>query len=129
MNKLVKIPSKADPAWEKIVNTSGFWFTKDTMRFFSSRILWDTLTETATPNNYLFVSSERNYDGSKRLYTVRLYDPATGVDTITFTGFASSTIAKELVKAFAPMRRHELQKIRQRLWEEHLNEYKKEENN
>lgn len=120
---LVKIPAGADPVWEKIVKSSAYWFSKETMRFFSSRILWDTLTETATAGTYLFVSSERNYDGSKRLYTVRYY-AATGVETITFTGFRSSEIAKELVKAFAPMRKHEIFAIRERLWQEYLNDNK-----
>lgn len=120
---LIKIPAGADPAWEKIVSTSAYWFSKSTIRFFSSRILWDTLTETATAGTYLFVSSERNYNNTKRLYTVRFYS-ATGVDTITFTGFRSSEIAKQLVKAFAGMRHHKIVAVRERLWQEHLKDNK-----
>lgn len=61
-------------------NHRGYWFSKDTMRFFQSRI-----SETVYYGKDLifFVSSERQGYDHPRLYTVRAYDPKTdSIDTV-----------------------------------------------
>lgn len=53
-------------------NHRGYWFSKDTMKFFQSRIGQNVYYG---KDLLFFVSSERqNYD-TPRLYTVRAYDP------------------------------------------------------
>lgn len=48
------------------------FFDKDTMEFWGSKIESELF-----PNN-CFVTSEDNFDRSKRLYTIRIFDRATG---------------------------------------------------
>jgi hypothetical protein len=58
-------------AWEDLINAhEGYWFEEDTFRFFSSRLSWDSLTP-AGNNTYLFISSESNFDRTKRFYSIR----------------------------------------------------------
>jgi len=67
--------------WQKIITESGYFFTVDAMRWFSSRILWDTLAPIG--DAYLFVSSEEDtYATQPRAYTVRVWTMAAGVDEI-----------------------------------------------
>lgn len=71
-SKLIKAPASAPNEWASIIPLSGFWFSKGAMRFFDSRILWQTLTRLG--KGYLFVSSEQFDYRSPRLYTVRKWD-------------------------------------------------------
>ena len=67
--------------WQKIITESGYFFTADAMRWFSSRILWDTLRQVGEA--FVFVTSEQDtYTPQPRAYTVRVWTMATGVDTI-----------------------------------------------
>src|SRR5512139_2521796 len=61
-------------------NNGGYWFSKDTMRFFRSR-LSDHAYIHPTRGRAFFVSSEQNHGFGgpyPRLYTVRMYDLITG---------------------------------------------------
>jgi len=78
--------------WQKIITESGYFFTVDAMRWFSSRILWDTLAPIG--KDYLFVSSEQDtYTSQPRTYTVRVWTMATGVDEIGDFGMYDSRAA------------------------------------
>lgn len=57
--------------WHKVIDNGGHFFDKSAMRFFNSRISWDSLT----PMNgfYLFITSEQS-DFAPRAYTVRLWN-------------------------------------------------------
>jgi len=71
--------------WRQIITESGYFFTVDAMRWFSSRILWDTLAPIGEA--YLFVSSEEDtYTTQPRAYTVRVWTMDGGVDTIGALG-------------------------------------------
>jgi hypothetical protein len=71
--------------WQQIITESGYFFTVDAMRWFSSRILWDTLAPIG--NDYLFVSSEQDtYTSQPRAYSVRVWTMDGGVDTIGALG-------------------------------------------
>jgi hypothetical protein len=48
---------------------SGHFFDRDTMKYWGSRI------ESALYKNRCFVTSELNFDGSRRAYTVRRFSP------------------------------------------------------
>lgn len=70
---------------------SGHWFDKDAIRFFNSRVHGQT-------NKYgLFISSEQYSDGTPRMYTVRLFHPATGsvYSVSDFQQFATLAEARE----------------------------------
>lgn len=62
--------TKDDLTWLKIRANSGHWFSPSTLRFFGSRIHWQTLAE--IDGGYLFVSEEDNWDRSERRFSVRL---------------------------------------------------------
>lgn len=79
------------------------WFSRDTMRFFRSRVLrgvypsWD--------GHYYFVSSEQRgfRVGDGRGYTVRAYDPKTGgVKTVgEFNGYSTPRAARKAAREIA----------------------------
>jgi len=78
--------------WQQIITESGYFFTASAMRWFSSRILWDTLSPTG--DAFLFVSSEEDtYNSQPRSYTVRVWTMDTGVDTISGLGEHGSRAA------------------------------------
>jgi len=78
--------------WQKIITESGYFFTVDAMRWFSSRILWDTLAPIG--DDYSFVTSEQDtYTNQPRTYTVRVWTMATGVDEICGFGEHASRAA------------------------------------
>ena len=58
-----------------VTANGGQFFDKDTMKF------WVTRIETGVIKNGCFVTSENNYDGTKRLYTVRRFN-GKSIDTI-----------------------------------------------
>lgn len=67
--------------------TMGHWFSKDTMRFFKSR-----LSETAylCNDHYYFISSEKSGYDSPRRYSVRSMDNDCNISTIgEFQEFAT----------------------------------------
>lgn len=74
--------------WKTIITESGYWFTNDSMRYFATRVSWDSLTK-AGPDRYLFISSERDtssygpaaWDGQRR-YSLRQWTIEFGVSEI-----------------------------------------------
>ena len=78
--------------WQQIITESGYFFTVAAMRWFSSRILWDTLAPIG--DDYSFVTSEQDtYTNQPRTYTVRVWTMATGVDKISGFGEHASRAA------------------------------------
>ncbi len=84
MSDFITAPKSAPRQWQAILasENNGYWFSKQTMRFFGSRILWNTLTPIAS-DRFLFVSREWSgfYNETPR-YTVREWSPSDGVDTL-----------------------------------------------
>lgn len=72
-------PAYRGGVWDYIISTTpGYWFSKSTMRFFKSRILWATLTHDNVDGVY-FISSEDTSDpffspNEPRLYTLRHWE-------------------------------------------------------
>lgn len=95
--------------WEKILENSGYFFARKTMRFFNSRVAWETLTN--TPSGFAFITSEQHqspfgpsaWDGQRR-YTIREWTPSDGVKEIgEFGEYASLQDAKrDLVSLTKP---------------------------
>lgn len=58
----------------------GYWFTPETMRFFSSRLLPDVFP--MEDGSALFISSERYSEDTPRRYSVRICRPDGDIDTV-----------------------------------------------
>lgn len=92
MRDLVRVPQCSyREEWTHIVENSGYWFTRSSMAFFNSRILWQTLTP--IPFGFAFISSEKNdmpyMPEMPRLYSVRTFCDGQ-IDTIgQFQQYAS----------------------------------------
>jgi hypothetical protein len=71
--------TKSSPVWQGIIADNENWFSKATLAFFGSTILWSSLKE--TERGLMFVSSEWNYNQSIKLFTTRLVTD-NGIDTI-----------------------------------------------
>jgi hypothetical protein len=98
MNENITAPASAPRHWHGILasKNNGYWFNKRTMRFFGSRILWQTLTP-ITSDRFLFVTREWSgfYDETPR-YSVREWSPSNGVDTLgKFNGYETRNEAKK----------------------------------
>jgi len=63
--------------WEEIISESGYFFSKGAMRFFNSRIAWDSLVK-IDQDAYGFITSESS-DNDQRRYTARKWTEANGV--------------------------------------------------
>lgn len=81
--------------WREIITESGYFFTADSMRFFSSRILWDSLESVG--DGFLFVTSERHeYSGEPRKYTVRSFYRDKGTNEVS--GFQAHATSRAAMK-------------------------------
>lgn len=78
-----------------------FWFSPDTMRFFSSIVYDETFD--LVDGGALFVTSERFSLEQKRQFTVRRFLPLTaGIDTVgDMMAFATKQEANRMAKALA----------------------------
>lgn len=93
--------------WAEIITESGYFFTKSAMRYFGSRIVWDSLTGLER-GVFAFISSEQDqpvaissgivpaaWDGARR-YTVRAWNKDHGIIKLSeFGEFATLKDAKE----------------------------------
>ena len=84
--------------WREIISNSGYSFTVDAMKFFSSRVSWDTLT--AYRDGYAFITSEQHRplynDWEPRKYTVRYWNPTDRSNHLReFQEFATLAQAKK----------------------------------
>lgn len=81
--------------WREIISNSGYFFTVSTMKYFSCRVAWDSLT--AYTDEYAFITSEQDsagaWDGQRR-YTVRTWDAQNGVQGKDFGEFDTLREAK-----------------------------------
>ena len=74
--------------WEEIISESGYFFTKGAMRFFSSRIAWDSLVK-IDQETYGFITSEQDISGAwdgQRRYTARKWDKENGTNQLSEFG-------------------------------------------
>lgn len=103
VSDFITAPKSAPRQWREILasENNGFWFSKSAMRFFGSRILWNTLTPIAS-DRFLFVSREWSglFDETPS-YTVREWSPLNGVDTLgKFNGHGTRAEALAAVRGY-----------------------------
>lgn len=83
--------------WRDIITGSGYFFAKSSMRFFQSRVNWDSLTQ-ITADTFGFITSER-YEQDPRRYTVRGWNDWLGVlDLSDFQQFATLKEARRYLR-------------------------------
>ncbi len=74
-------------------NSGQFWFSPSTMAFFNSKV------ETDLINGEYFVTSEDNFDGTQRLFSIRRANPDASIDTVgEFQGYTSLNAATEALR-------------------------------
>jgi hypothetical protein len=87
-----------DEIWREIITESGYWFTKSALKWFGSRVVWDSLVK-LNAADYLFISSEQSSGGAwngRRRYTVRQWNTVTGVNGLSeFGQFATLAAARK----------------------------------
>lgn len=70
--------------------SGNYFFSRETMRFFESRI------ESNLYKDKTFITSEKNYNGTRRMYTVRQLQPDGSVKTLSdFNQFRTLEDARE----------------------------------
>jgi len=96
--------TKHSPEWELIRGKSGYWFSQSTLRFFGSRIYWHTLTKN-TNYQWLFITSEDNFDGTEKRFSVRSVNRAYDIDTLgDFLEYETLAEAKTALKSYLLVR-------------------------
>ena len=75
----MKLITKSNPVWQRIIADNKDWCSRGTLKFFGSTIFWASLKE--TPAGYVFITSERNYGHTGEVFSVRLVSK-TGIETI-----------------------------------------------
>ena len=71
--------SATNNTWTKIREANPVWFSPESVRFWQSVVYFDTLAK--HDDGWRFVSSEKNFDGTKTLYTVRVATKR-GIETL-----------------------------------------------
>ena len=62
--------TKSSPVWQGIIADNENWFSKGTLAFFRSTIIWSSLKE--TEQGLKFVTSEWSYEKDAEVFSVRL---------------------------------------------------------
>lgn len=81
--------TKESKEWKQIIAGSDKWFSPSTLAFFNSEIYWNTLYK-VDKDNFFFITSEDNFDRSKKLYSIRTVTfkgRDADIDTINWQGF------------------------------------------
>lgn len=91
--------TKDSVEWVEIRSNADKFFAAETMRYFGSKIYWNTLTRIG--NQRLFVGRENNFDGSKQLFSV--YGVSANFDfaVISMQKDSSLAEAKQRLNVFA----------------------------
>ena len=94
--------TKDSQIWLTIRAENAFWFSKDTIKFFGSRIYWQTLTK--AHGGYLFITSEDNFNRTEKRYSVRFVNVEDDyeIDTLgEFGGYETLAHTKTALKNIA----------------------------
>lgn len=94
--------TKEGQIWLTIRAENAYWFSQDTLRFFGSKIYWQTLTR--IEGGYLFISSEDNFDRTEKCFSLRFVNVEDGyeIDTIgEFNRYKTLEHAKAALKNVA----------------------------
>jgi hypothetical protein len=62
--------TKESKEWKQIIAGADHWFSKRTLDWHGSKIYWNTLYK-VDEDNFYFITSEDNFDKSKKLFSIR----------------------------------------------------------
>lgn len=62
--------TKSSPVWQSIIADNENWFSKGTLAFFRSKVIWASLKE--TEQGLKFVTSEWSYEKDTDVFSVRV---------------------------------------------------------
>jgi hypothetical protein len=74
-------------AWDKIKRENPEWFSPESVEFWGTQCLFDAIHPVGA-ENYLFITSEDNFDRTKKLYSVREAFNGGGIHTHAFQEFS-----------------------------------------
>lgn len=93
LRKEFKMNKRMQEAITDCCKHGNYFFDKETMEF------WDSKIEYGMTSDDLFITSEKNFDDTKRLYSVREYNwEKHDVKTISFQKFNTLKDAMEFIK-------------------------------
>lgn len=82
--------------WGKVIDNSGHFFDRATMRFFHSRISWGSLTR-LNDAYLMFITSEQSPYGPRR-YSVRLWNGLSISEIGEYQAYETLAQAKQALK-------------------------------
>lgn len=85
--------NKESKEWLLIRANAGHFFSPETMRFFGSKIYWNSLTPVG--DRWFFITSEDNFDRSLKLFSLREVDESFNFNTVDYQEFETLAEAKE----------------------------------
>lgn len=91
--------SKESAEWLLIRANNAKWFSKEAMRYFGSRIYWNTLTP--VEDGWLFISHEKDYLGIETRFSIRKVNQNFEIDTLEWQATPNFKIAKDILKRYA----------------------------
>jgi hypothetical protein len=74
--------TKESPEWLLIRANSNNWFSKENLKFWGSRIYWNTLCQ--IDGNWFFITHEDNFDASQKLFSIRSITPKGDFETVSW---------------------------------------------
>ena len=72
--------TKSSPEWQRIMRENS-WFSPHSMEYWNSKVYWGTLQPIGN-HQWLFISSEDNYERTHTLFSIRLVKSDNTIDTI-----------------------------------------------
>ena len=87
--------TKTSPEWQVIRSNNAVWFEPSVMKFWSTRVYWQTLT--AYHDGHLFVTAEDNYLRTERLFSVRFVN-GDSIETLAWQEFDCLDRAREEIE-------------------------------
>ena len=75
--------TQTSPEWQNIIAKGKLWFAPETMEFWNSSVLWDTLTPIGD-GEWLFLSLEDNSTRTARMFSVRKVEQTGYISTLSF---------------------------------------------
>jgi hypothetical protein len=88
--------SKESNEWLILRGNTGNWFSKRTLDWHGSRIYWNTLVK--SEDDWLFISSEDNFNKTAKLFSIRKINKDFGIETLEWQTLPDLKAAKSKLK-------------------------------
>jgi hypothetical protein len=88
--------TKESPEWLLIRANSNNWFSKENLKFWGSKIYWNSLCN--FDGNWYFITAEDNFDRSEKLFSIRSVSPKFDFETIEWQTLNDLPAARKRLK-------------------------------